>query len=188
VTPTKSAGRRRLYSAEVRAGALDLIRAEGIAAAHRGTGIPKSTLSRWAVEAGVRDVPNHEKTAAATAARLRYVEEAKSRLTEILAAVAETGARLELTILDPRHELARPDLPHWVDEDTGEAHPVVGARLDQIVGARTRAIHDLNLLTGQATANAAIVVRLEIPRPDPRASDAAAIAEAELLPPEDEPA
>jgi len=181
--------RRRKYTAADREAGLAALTELGLAEASRRLDIPKPTLTRWAVDAGVRSEhseaeTNRRRTEAARAARSRTLEETRAELTELLSAVALTGARLELTLLDPAHDLARDRLPFVVDEDTGEAHPLIAARLDQIVGARTRAIHDLNLLTGQATSNAAVVVRLEVPRPDPRAADAAAVSEADVGLPE----
>lgn len=174
--------RRRLYTPTERADALDLVARAGIAAAHKELGIPRPTLSTWASEAGV--VPNSrnaQRTEEAREEALRRADERRTELVTLLSEVAVEGARLELGILNPRHELAG-DVRVYVDEDTGTAHPYSPARLDQIVGARTRAIHDLNLITGQATANAALIVRIEIPRPDPRAADAGAVEEAELVP------
>lgn len=183
-----SARPRRRYSKAEREQALALLAELGLAAAHRQTGVPKPTLARWSADAGVTKHSDTERNArqteAARAARARTVEETRAELVELLSAVAVTGAQLELTLLDPSHALARERFPYIVDEDTGEAHPMLAARLDQIVGARTRAIHDLNLLTGKATSNAAVVVRLEVPRPDPRAADAGAVDEADVGLPE----
>jgi hypothetical protein len=147
--------------------------------------VPKPTLLRWATTAGVTtEHSDPERTRRAVETRVARVEETKAELVELLSAVATVGARLELSMLRPGHELADPALLVYYDDEEGVSRPYAAGRLDQIVGARTRAIHDLNLLTGQATSNAAVIVRFEVPRPDPKAADAGAIDEADVGMPE----
>jgi hypothetical protein len=87
------------------------------------------------------DSPTKERTEAARTKRLYDHEQFKTRMTGLLAEVAETAIGEELRILM-----------------SGEA------TLEKVVGARTRAIHDLQLLGGEATS------RSEITTPDQFAS------------------
>ena len=117
---------KRIYTDDERNEALRLYAEEGLAAAVKATGIPKGTIGGWASERGIRTFGS-ERTAAATAAHLASVEERKAALAEKLLEVAELGVQVEVRLLQ------------------GEAS------LRDVVGARTRAIHDLQLLTGAAT-------------------------------------
>ena len=124
---------RRTFTPEQKAEALELFALHGKSEAARITGISAGTIGAWASRAGVATVAA-DVTRAATAVsaeRRRFAaEEFRTRMVEQLATIAETAAAKELEVL-------RKDKPS----------------LDKIVGARTRAIHDLQLLTGQSTAN-----------------------------------
>lgn len=119
------------YTPEQKAEALELYREHGAAEASRRCGIRSGTIKSWASRAGVATVAA-DVTRAATevsSARREYVaEEFRTQMVEQLAAIATTAAAKELAVLN---------------EDSPS--------LDKIVGARTRAIHDLQLLTGLAT-------------------------------------
>lgn len=100
--------------------------------------IPVTTLRSWCRAAGldVSTDASRARSAAATAgamvARRKRVEESNGRMTLILATVCELAGRLEVEILrDPR--------------------AAEKLSLRDIVGARTRAIHDMQLLAGEAT-------------------------------------
>jgi transposase-like protein len=130
-----SAVPRRSYSADERAEALALYVHEGLYVATERTGIPKGTISSWAQRDGLQTVCVPEKVRAAAAMRSATVEERRAALAEKLVEVAELGVELEVDILRSKD-----------------------ANLRDVVGARTRAIHDLQLLTGAATARAEHVI------------------------------
>lgn len=122
---------RRSYTDEQRAEALALYAVHGKAETARLTGIAEGTLGAWASRAGVATVAA-DVTRAATAVaaeRRRYVaEEFRAQMVERLAEIASAASEAELRRI------------------AGEK-----ATLHEIVGARTRAIHDLQLLSGEAT-------------------------------------
>lgn len=134
----RAMGRTR-YTPQQKADALDLYAAHGPAEAERRTGIPKGTIASWASRAGLATVAA-DVTRAATevsAARRHYVaEEFRTQMIETLADIATKAAAKELAIL-------------------ANEHP----SLDKVVGARTRAIHDLQLLTGAATGRTETIER-----------------------------
>lgn len=119
------AGRR--YTPEERSEALDLYREEGPRAAHRATGVSLSTLLRWAKEAGI--ATNHAQNVE-EAARTRRAEneERRQRIAARLWELADLASQVELELLP---------------ED---------ATLRDVVGLRTRAIHDALLLSGDPTS------------------------------------
>jgi len=86
-------GRPAKWTPEQRAQALDVYREKGLAAAHHETGIPKPTITDWAVSVGIRSYGN-ERTAAATEAIRLTREERAARLADDLLAIAEDRAKL----------------------------------------------------------------------------------------------
>lgn len=127
-------GTPRLYSQDERAKAMASVVELGLAEAAAQTGIPKSTLHLWCTDAGIPTSTDEgrQRTEAATAAsvvaRRQRVEQAKGRMTLILATIAELAARAEIQMIQDGK-----------------------ASLSELVGARTRALHDLQLLSGDAT-------------------------------------
>lgn len=117
---------QRRYTPDEKTHALDLYTAHGPAEAARLTGIPAPTIRSWASRNHLTDERNAT-VAAAVAARKLSFEERRAALADRLLAEAEVA----LT-----HELGRLDQ----------------ADLRDLVGARTRAIHDHLLLAGEATA------------------------------------
>lgn len=117
---------KRRYTDDERAAALTLYAEAGPTAVQDSLGIPKGTVTGWAKTAGIGTVRN-ERTAAATEAMALDAAERRARLAERLLTVAERAVD---------HELAK----------------LATADLRDIVGARTRAIHDHQLLAGEATA------------------------------------
>lgn len=117
------------HSAQTRNDAVERMRGgETLASVHHDTGIPRQTLSRWASDAGVDLGHTAEKTRAAAEARLAKGADRRAELADALLAVAEAALPVEVDrILDGT------------------------ASLHEIVGARTRAIHDMQLITGAAT-------------------------------------
>lgn len=109
------------YTAEQRSEAVELYTEVGPSEVERRLGIPKATVRYWAKAEGCTFNP--ERTEAATAASVAI---RKSALAERLLAEAEQAVEIELGMLE-------------------------SAPLRDLVGARTRAIHDLQLLSGEAT-------------------------------------
>lgn len=130
---------RRTFTEAEKAEALALYAEVGKAEAARRTGISAGTIGAWASRAGVATVAA-DVTRAATdvsAARRTYVaEEFRTQMVEALARVAVFAAAKELERLAGGK-----------------------ASLHEIVGARTRAIHDLQLLTGAATGRTELTER-----------------------------
>ena len=130
---------RRSYSDEQKAEALALYAEVGAAEAARRTGIKRGTLVSWASRAGVATDAAANLRAATEVAieRRRYVAaEFRSQMLDSLAEIATKAAAAEL------------------DRIAGSK-----ASLHEIVGARTRAIHDLQLLSGDATSRTESVER-----------------------------
>lgn len=133
---------RRTWTPSERAEALAVYAEVGLAGAHQATGVPKATLHRWAKAAGLdtvgateRSIERNTVAARAAAATRAYVsEEFRTEMVAKLAEIARQAAERELAVLD--------------DSD-----------LRSVVGARTRAIHDLQLLTGAATGRTETVER-----------------------------
>ena len=128
------------WSDEQRTHALDLL-ANGhtLAETHTATGIPKSNLRRWAAEQNITVVRTTEKTREATLASKANAEQRRAALVEKLGRIAELAGDLELEIL------------------MGDERP----SLRDVVGARTRAIHDAELLAGRATSRTESVTALD---------------------------
>jgi hypothetical protein len=134
---------RRVWPDDVKRHALALVAEVGQREATRrlaaeGTPVPHGTIASWVNRAGIapveRMIPQHEAAASASrAVRKRTAEERKRRLLELLGELAEVAAEREFTLL------ARDD-----------------ATLRDVVGVRTRAIHDLLLLAGEATSRAEV--------------------------------
>lgn len=139
----------RVWSPTQRARALELIDSLGLAKARQalaaeGLSIPKSTLHLWAKDANVATASEEAraKTEAATEAsvqaRREKLEQSRDRMSVRLALIAETAASKELEYIKQGK-----------------------ATLSELVGARTRAIHDLQLLDGKATERTATSVSAE---------------------------
>lgn len=124
---------RKLYDDGVKQQALELYATEGGAAASAATGVPRGTIKSWASRLGV-DPPAAERSKArrdAVVARVeRTVAERKVALVTKLGEVAEMGVDWAARMLESGDDLSMRD----------------------VVGAWTRAIHDLQLLAGDATS------------------------------------
>lgn len=153
------------YSDQDRERALAIYREHSLAEASRLTGVPKPTLRRWARNADLDPAALAdsavERTRAATAARttdmLERAAVARDGLIPKLAVGAHAALDLEMRVLG--------------DLAAGRPNPLPeGVRLRDVVGSRTRLIHDLQLLTGQATDRSAgePIVVFAAPRPDRR--------------------
>lgn len=125
----------------------------GLAQATRELGIPRSTLHDWCKAANVASSSEklHAQTEAATEAsrqrRKRMAEESNERMTLALAIIAEQGAQVEIDIMRAIKE-GKP-FPELVGKNGRVS-------LSELVGSRTRAVHDLQLLAGKATERAAV--------------------------------
>lgn len=136
------------YSPERKAEALALYAEQGPTAVQDQLGIPKNTVASWAKAAGVRTVRN-QRTAEATEAIVVDGKARRAALAERLWAVAEKAVGIELSKLEK-------------------------ADLRDVVGARTRAVHDALLLTGDATSRTETVVTDTIDREIARLTEAMA--------------
>lgn len=192
-TPAK---RPQKYADEVKDTALDVIRDDGIAAAHDATGVPKPTLSRWAKAAGI--VPagvDDSRTAAAAAGRRRQLEEARGSTIARLEGIAERAGNYLLDVTTVNAELAEaiavapldslkalPTLDGYIVESDDPDVRAAARRaallataplqVRDAVGVLTRAIHDLQLLKGEATTRGELVVNFAVPRPSPARTEA----------------
>ena len=117
---------KRRYTDDERAAALALYAEAGPTAVQDTLGIPKGTVTGWAKTAGIGTVRN-ERTAAATEAMALDAAERRAVLADRLLAIAEQAVDVEVSKLR-------------------------NADLRDVVGARTRAIHDHLLLAGEATS------------------------------------
>lgn len=194
--PGKAPHKRRTapYSPEQRAEALRLVEAQGIAHAHRVTKVPKPTLSRWARAAGIDLEPAaRARTKAAAAAVEERATRARLTTTELLEQHIETTGRYLSTVAHANTTAAEliadldPQLIKLVatiagteaviEDETAEAAQLRARALATLPltvrdaeGILTRAIHDLQLLRGEATERGTIVVDFPgIPRPNPAA-------------------
>lgn len=187
--PRKGKGGR--YSDEQRAEALRLLAEQGTAHAHKVTGVPKPTLSRWAKVAGIdTEATAKARTAAATeavrtrAAEVRltavqtleqHIDQAGHYLTTVVGVTAHAAdliADVDPTELRLEHGIAG---PYVVVENTAaqdaqrRAMALASLPLNprDAEGILTRAIHDLQLLKGEATERGELVVDFAggIPRP-----------------------
>jgi hypothetical protein len=195
-TPARSASKSarkpgQPYDAEAKAKALAVLEAEGMAEAHRRTKVPKATLSRWAKAAGVdlEGAAQDRTRAAAATVRARAAEVTVGTVAQLEAHVAQAGdllatvagvnalaARL-IAQVDPAKVKRVANLggfDYLVDDpDVDEVLRVAGAigtlplAVRDAEGILTRAIHDLQLLKGEATERGELVVEFSVPRPQP---------------------
>ncbi len=131
--------------------ALALLQTDGLAAAHHATGVPRPTIIRWADAAGIDRTQCAEhaasKTAAAVAAHKDQMAVFQVEMQARLASNADKGGRLESTILQMLDDALNGDMEALaLLKQMGDL-----PSLSQIVGSRTRSIHDLQLLGGGAT-------------------------------------
>jgi transposase-like protein len=125
--------KRPPYDAATKEHAIKLAAQVGKAEAARRTGISAGTIGAWCSRAGVATGCT-ELMRAATEARTATHEARRAALAEQMLLIAEKAAELELA-------------------------KMVDAPLFQVVGSRTRAIHDHQLLAGAATSRTEVVGR-----------------------------
>ena len=177
------------YDEATKAKALARLDADGMAETHATTGIPKPTLSRWARAAGIDLGANaRARTEAATeAVRARAAEVSLSTLELLEQHVAQAGDYLA-TVAGVNALAARllvgtdPANLERVVTLAGTGIVVSDTQVDEVLkvaqaldalplavrdaeGLLTRAIHDLQLLRGEATERGELVVDFAVPRP-----------------------
>lgn len=188
---TRKAPARRTtpYTEEERAEALRLVESQGTAHAHRATGIPKQTLSRWSAAARIdTHGAARARTASATEATRARAAEVRLSTVEILEGhIAQAGHYLAtLAGVNARAaQLIAAADPDTITIATGLAGPYAvvtdpeASELAKVAlalaglplaprdaeGILTRAIHDLQLLKGEATERGELVVEFQVPRP-----------------------
>lgn len=130
------------WSDEQRAEALALREDVGLSEAARRCGIPAGTIASWASRGGHNPSPaaNRAATEAAVAKRKRTLEERRAVLVEKLGELAEMGVDWAASALE---------------KGTAEL------TMRDAVGLFTRAIHDLQLLSGGATSRAVELVDVD---------------------------
>lgn len=156
------------YDDAEKARALELYATVGLGDAHHETGIPKPTISRWARAAGVDSAEaaaaaraqTEAATRAAQAELARRVAEGRAQLVPKLVATANLALDSTLAILEAQRAVEKAAAENQnglVGSDIMSRRSLVndGPPLRAIVGAATRAIHDLQLLTGEETERGA---------------------------------
>lgn len=136
---------RDRYTDAQRAEAVELYRTAGPTAVQTQLGIHKGTVTKWAQAAGVATVSNQRNAAAVEAVKITTALR-RNVVAERLWEIADVASRRELDLI-------------------GDAN------LHDVVGARTRAIHDAQLLDGSATGRVDLNQRREAVTAD--AGDAA---------------
>lgn len=163
-----------------------------MAATHAGTGIPKGTLGRWAKAAGV-DLGEQARArvqAATVATRARSAEVSLSTVALLEHHIAQAGEYLSTVagVNALAAQLIAGGDPADVTTGIGMAGPYAvlrdgtqAAELAKVAlalaglplavrdaeGILTRAVHDLQLLRGEATERGELVVEFNVPRPTP---------------------
>lgn len=187
--PPVRQGPRGAYSAEQRAEALALVEAHGTAHAHRVTGIPKQTLSRWTTAAGIDTTAiERSRTAAATeASRARAAQVSASTVELLEQHIAQAGdflatvagvnalaarliaatdpANLERVVTLAGTEVLVRDQQAAEVKLVADALATLPLAVRDAEGVLTRAVHDLQLLRGEATERGELLVEFNVPRP-----------------------
>lgn len=123
---------RNNWSAATKQQALEVYAEHGLLAASEATGVPRGTIKSWASRMGVEPATAERVKARrdATVARVeRSLAERRVVLVAKLGEIAELGVDWAAKMLEQGDDLSMRD----------------------VVGAWTRAIHDLQLLSGEAT-------------------------------------
>lgn len=149
------------YSPAKRAEVVKTAQEKGISAAAREHGVDKKSASNWLVEAGIdpstvasKVLSNQQKaTQHAVASRQKKAAEQKERIVEMLGIVAELGLTKEIEFLQGERKVTK-----RIDANGNEVG-FENVRLSEVVGSRTRAIHDLQLLTDNPTERAGGLLR-----------------------------
>lgn len=185
----RSPGNR--YTTEQRAEALKIVEDFGTAHAHKVTGVPKPTLTRWAKAAGLDtgDAARRRTASATEAVRARAAEVrlgtvdllehhiaqaghylatvagVNARAAQLIAAAAADGIRVEQGIAGPYAVVEDAEAQELAKVALALAGLPLAPR--DAEGILTRAIHDLQLLRGEATERGEVLVEFTVPRPTP---------------------
>lgn len=188
-TPKSARTAGKPYDEATKAKALAMLERDGMAEAHTRTGVPKATLSRWAKAAGI-DLGEQARARTAVATehvRARAVEVTAGTVELLEAHLAQAGDYLA-TVAGVNALAARaiaglpPDKLERYVTLAGERVRITDAQADELVmlaealdalplavrdaeGMVTRAIHDLQLLKGEATERGTLRVEFAVPRP-----------------------
>lgn len=123
---TSAVAKKRTYTEAEKDQAVALYATDGPTAVQHELGVPKGTVTKWAKARGVATVRT-ERMREAHEAVMADAAERRARLATRLLTLAEVATEVEFDLVDE-------------------------AGLRDVVGARTRAIHDHQLLMGGATA------------------------------------
>lgn len=187
--PEKARRRTTAYPPATKAKALKVLESDGVAAAHKATKVPKPTLTRWAKAAGI-DLGEQARARTATASatvRARAAEVRLSAVEQLEAHIDQAGHYLATVVgltahaadlladVDPANLKLEQGIagPYVVVEDKAaqdaQKRAMALASLPLVPrdaeGILTRAIHDLQLLRGEATERGELVVEFTVPRP-----------------------
>lgn len=193
------------WSAELKQQAIAVAAVDGVAAAHRATGIPKPTITRWCKDAGVSIAEVVQVKTAQAVVRADTVLRQAARIEEVLEEIrSAAGLYLEAVTLANRDyalavlEAGDGEFSERLNPITGmtEAEPTTergratlsrvralrhGIEIPHAVGALTRATHDLQLLAGKATENQAVQVVFSAGLAGPSAAEVAALDEGAVI-------
>ena len=139
--PARNGNGHKPYPEGVRRWAVSIAAAKGVPAAKDETGVPKATIHRWAKELGVEvfsELSAVEQTRHASIARQAQLAQAAVERVDLLAKVSKLGLEEAARIL--------------------EAHEAGPEHLSGVVGAFTRAHHDLRLEQGESTENVGVMI------------------------------
>ncbi len=193
------------WDANLKQQAITIAGRDGIAAAHRETGVPKPTITRWCKTAGVSIEEMAQTRTAHAMTKADIVLRQAGRIEEVLEEIrSAAGLYLQaVTVANRDYALAvlaedPEDIATRVNPITGgvEAEPTSeraraaykrvlalrhGIEDPQAVGALTRSTHDLQLLAGKATENQAVQVVFSAGLAGPSASEVAALDEGAVV-------
>lgn len=196
---------RRTYTADEMDAAVAVAIEQGLAAAARETGYPKSSIAQWVKAAGKSVEPVTRVLEAQAASRaavvLRQAERIESVLEDIrsasglyLHAVAVANRDYALAVLEEDADAIQTRVnpitggveAELTSERGRNAYKRVlalkhGAEIPHAVGMLTRATHDLQLLAGKATENQAVQVVFSAGLAGPSAGEVAALDEAAVV-------
>ena len=185
------------WTADQKDEALAALRDVGLAGAHESTGIAKSTLRGWALAAGIDTAGPHAEVLQAArdaleerhlVARLealplleRHLQEAGAfvqRVVEVNARAADAVARLDPSLIEVTTGPSGPVVTILNREAAdlvrrAQALALLPLSVRDAEGIVTRAVHDLQLLRGEATERGELLVVFgdAVPRPDPKLID-----------------
>ncbi len=156
------------YTQQQREAAIAIAQSEGIPAAAKALGADQESIRNWLrakdidpASLATRNTEQQRRAAeASVVSRRAQMEASKERLTRFLISIAELAAVKEIEYL--KGERVRNKTQIDKDGKVTILTDFESVRLSEVVGSRTRAIHDLQLLTGEATVREETLTRDEI--------------------------